>query len=63
MKPADAHRIDQALAAFAEVSAQVATMYKTLLAETGDSTVALELTKAWVTSTVIALHQRPPEAS
>lgn len=63
MKPADVHRLDQTLAGFAETSVQIATMYKTLLVETGDQTVALELTKTWVTCIVMTVRQQPPEAS
>jgi hypothetical protein len=53
------HALDQRLAAVRDATAEIATMYQTLLREIGDTTVAMELTKTWIMS--IAYHARPSQ--
>lgn len=62
ISPRDQHRIDQTLAQRAEAAAELAVMYRTLLNETGDATVSLELTKVWIMALFSTVRPQPPEA-
>lgn len=64
-RAAAASRLDQLFAATAEAAAQLATMYKTLVTELGDTehgrAAALSLTQTYISAVIIAAGQRPPQ--